>query len=395
MSSSPQALSVEFVDSIAEIGQEPWNGLAGTQNPFTRYEFLYALESTGCTSQQTGWTPHHVVVRKPCVDASDGLVAVMPLYLKTNSWGEYVFDWSWANAYQSNGFDYYPKFVTAAPFTPSCGRRLFFKSSEDQSEIAALIAEKVMEKAGVIGASSWHVLFPEQDEHELLKDLGIQARIATQFHWKNRDYESFDDFLADLNSRKRKSIRRERKQVNDQSISFRRTDGAEITDQQWADFYLYYQSTYLARGMQGYLKRGFFKLLAATMPEQIFMVNAEKDGQDIAAALFFRNHEKLFGRYWGCTEHHPCLHFELCYYRAIDFAIEQGLDRVEAGAQGEHKLARGYLPAETYSLHWMRDAGFAEAIAHYLEAERNAVEEDIEILTSYGPFRKDNREERQ
>lgn len=387
MSSLPQALTLQFVDSIEQIGPENWTRLAGAQNPFMRYEFLHALEQTGCTSRHTGWQPHHVMVSNPETDGPAKVIAVMPLYLKTNSWGEYVFDWSWANAYQSYGFDYYPKFVTAAPFTPSSGQRLFIAKSENDKVVTRLIAEKVKEKAGLIGASSWHVLFPRQDEHELLSELGIQARIATQFHWENPGYENFDDFLAALNSRKRKSIRKERKQVNEQDIQFRRTEGADITDQQWADFYLYYQSTYLARGMQGYLKRGFFKTLAATMPEQLFMVNAQSNGQDIAAALFFKNSENLFGRYWGCRQEHQFLHFETCYYQGIDYAIEHGLQLFDAGAQGEHKIQRGFKPVTTYSNHWLEHSGFSEAIADFLREERPHILAYQEDARTHLPFR--------
>ena len=384
MHAPSQALSLRFVDSIAAIGAEHWNRLAGTDNPFMRYEFLHSLEKTGCTTRKTGWQPHHVAIFGG--DETDP-VAVMPLYLKTNSWGEYVFDWSWANAYQSYGFDYYPKFVTAAPFTPSFGSRLFILPGQDRTTVSKLIIEKIEEKAALLGASSWHVLFPSEEEHQLLTQLGMQPRIATQFHWFNRDYKTFDDFLASLNSRKRKSVRRERKQVSEQDISFRRTEGADISEQQWADFYLYYQSTYLTRGMQGYLKLNFFKTLAEQMPEQMLLVNAVKDNKDIAAALFFKNSEKLFGRYWGCRHEHQFLHFETCYYQGLDYAIEHGISSFDAGAQGEHKIQRGFEPIMTYSNHWIADEGFSEAIADFLRQEKShtlAYQQDARSLL---PFR--------
>lgn len=377
--------SLQFVDSIEHIGVENWNRLAGLDNPFTRYEFLHALEDTGCTTKATGWQPHHVVIEE--VNAPGIAIAVLPLYLKTNSWGEYVFDWSWANAFQSYGYDYYPKFVTAAPFTPSFGQRLFVSEEVDTPEIAKLIANKIEEKAELIGASSWHVLFPEKQEHDLLSTLNLKPRIATQFHWFNRDYSSFDDFLAQLNSRKRKSIRKERRQVSEQNILFRLTEGNDISEQQWADFYLYYQTTYLARGMQGYLKRGFFKRLAQTMPEQMFLVTAAKDGREIAAALFFKNKEKLFGRYWGCREELQFLHFETCYYQGIEYAIENGQRSFDSGAQGEHKIQRGFEPITTYSNHWIANEGFAQAIDNFLLEERPHILEYQKDASSLLPYK--------
>ncbi len=390
MNAEKDVLTLNFVQSIEDIGREQWNGLTGTTNPFTRYEFLHALEVTACTSKETGWQPQHVAVYSGAEDNSD-LVAVMPLYLKSNSWGEYVFDWSWANAYQSYGFEYYPKFVSAAPFTPSFGRRYFVQQSYDARAVVALISEKIKEKAEIIGASSWHILFPDEEQHTLLSEMELQPRIATQFHWANDGYSSFDDFLAALNSRKRKSIRRERKQVVDQSITFRRTEGRDITEQQWADFYLYYHSTYLARGMQGYLKRSFFRTIAETMPEQIFMISAESEGVDIAAALFFKNEEKLFGRYWGCRQEHQFLHFETCYYQGLDYAIEHRLKSFDAGAQGEHKIQRGFSPISTYSNHWIANPGFSAAIADFLKEERPHIIAYQKEASSLLPFKQETQ----
>ncbi|MCG8412975.1 MAG: GNAT family N-acetyltransferase [Pseudomonadales bacterium] len=379
-------LNLRFVESIETIGSVGWNGLTGIENPFMRYEFLHALEKTGCTSKAAGWQPHHVAV----YEGDSQLIAVMPLYLKTNSWGEYVFDWSWANAYQSYGFDYYPKFVTAAPFTPSYGRRLFIEAGRDRAAISKFIIEKIQEKALFLGASSWHVLFPEKEEHELLSRLETQPRIATQFHWYNKGYQSFDDFLDALNSRKRKAIRKERRAVADQGIDFTITEGANISDQQWADFYLYYQTTYLARGMQGYLKRGFFKTLAQTMPEQLFLVSAIKDDKEIAAALFFKNREKLFGRYWGCRHELQFLHFETCYYQGIDYAIKHGQQSFDSGAQGEHKIQRGFEPITTYSNHWIANEGFSEAITSFLKEERPHILAYQQDAANLLPFKQEN-----
>ena len=371
-----QELSLTFVDSISEIGAATWNSLATTDNPFMRYEFLHALESTGCTTGANGWQPMHIWVKsgEQSVNGFDNTVAVMPLYFKTNSWGEYVFDWSWANAYKTHGFEYYPKFVTAAPFTPSVGRRIFLNPSADRNNILSFIVEKVKEKAEFLSVSSWHVLFPLEQEHEEISRLGIQARIGTQFHWYNRGYEDFDHFLSVLNSRKRKAIRKERQHIQSQSISFRVTEGAEISEQQWLDFYLFYQSTYLMRGMQGYLEQDFFNTVAECMPEQIFMINAMQGERDIAASLFFKNDEKLFGRYWGCRRDHQFLHFETCYYQGQDYAIKHKLKSFDSGAQGEHKIQRGFEPIFTYSNHWIANQRFADAIDNFLAEERNHIQ---------------------
>ena len=379
-------LTLRFVDSIESIGKDNWNRLSGIVNPFMRYEFLHALEHTGCTTAETGWQPHHLVVYRQNGDPDP--VAVMPLYLKTNSQGEYVFDWSWANAYYSRGIAYYPKLVTAAPFTPSHGQRLFIALEQDHLTIYDFIVNKIREEAASMGASSWHVLFPEEREYELLGRLGLHTRIATQFHWYNRGYGCFDDFLQQLNSRKRKAIRKERRQVADKGISFTCNEGEDISDQQWADFYLFYQTTYMIRGMQGYLKRSFFKTIARTMPEQILMINAVREGEVIAAALFFRNSEKLFGRYWGCRQEHQFLHFETCYYQGIEYAISHGQESFDSGAQGEHKIQRGFEPITTHSNHWIAHEEFAGAIARFLQQERPHVMAYQQDAASLLPFKR-------
>lgn len=379
-----------FTDSISEIGAADWNLLSGTDNPFTRYEFLHGLEATGCTAHETGWKPMHVWVRRRKAP-SNGVsttVAVMILYFKTNSWGEYVFDWSWANAYKSHGFSYYPKFVTAAPFTPSIGQRVFICPTANRPEVLNFIIDKIKDKAELLGASSWHILFPLEKEHEELAQLGVYARIGTQFHWYNKDYETYEDFLAALNSRKRKSIRKERQQIKNQGITFRFTEGAEISYRQWADFYLFYQSTYLMRGMQGYLEKEFFLLVGESMPEQLFLVNAVLDDQDIAAALFFKNSEKLFGRYWGCRKEHQFLHFETCFYQGQEYAIRKNLKSFDSGAQGEHKIQRGFEPIYTFSNHWIANQGFADAIKSFLKEESSHIHRYRAEAKSLLPFRK-------
>ncbi|MEC8356506.1 MAG: GNAT family N-acetyltransferase [Pseudomonadota bacterium] len=384
--------SAHFFESLSLLGASKWNGLTGTENPFTRYEFLYELERTGCTSELTGWQPCHLALYEGDTASTEELspLAVMPLYRKTNSWGEYVFDWSWANAYQSHGYDYYPKLVTSAPFTPSHGQRIFVADGQDRDAIISVIVEKLIEKATSLDLSSWHVLFPQQEESDSLSRLGLKSRIATQFHWHNRDYESFSDFLEKLSSRKRKSIKRERRQVQEQGFQFSITEGSEISDQQWAEFYRFYQSTYLVRGMQGYLKESFFRGLAQTMPEQILMINAWLAGKNTAAALFFKNSEKLFGRYWGSLADYQFLHFETCYYQGQEYAIGNALQSFDSGAQGEHKIQRGFEPILTYSNHWIGNDGFSLAIDRFLQEERAHVESYQDEARGLLPFRRED-----
>jgi len=384
-------LRIQFVKSIEEIGQKRWCSVVGAKNPFTRYEFLHGLEQTECTSEQSGWAPYHIAVYHTGESEAEAgsnsntntntqikeltqnpLVCLVPLYLKTNSWGEYVFDWSWANAYQSHGLEYYPKFVTATPFTPSSGKR-FFVSESFQNKVGELIkfvTEKVKDEAEKAGVSSWHILFPTEFENACLDDLGVQARVGTQFHWYNRNFKTFDDFLDVLTSRKRKSIRKERKKVADEGITFTRTEGAAISDQQWDDFYLFYQSTYLIRGQQGYLSKAFFTAIGNSMSEQILLINAVQEGRSIAAALFFKNEDTLFGRYWGSAADYQFLHFETCYYQGQDYAIEKGISSFDSGAQGEHKIQRGFEPIITHSNHWLAHPAFADAIKKFLDEER-------------------------
>ena len=383
-----QILQVKFVDSIAEIGQSQWNALTGIENPFTRYEFLWALEHTGCTSKRSGWQPHHAMVVKQD-QPDDNTVAVIPLYLKTNSYGEYVFDWSWANAYQSYGMDYYPKFVTSAPFTPSYGKRLFIKQGEDQDAIVRLLKTAIEDKARFINASSWHVLFPTETEHQQLSGTGMLARNASQFHWFNRDYQNFEQFLEALNSRKRKNIRKERSKVAADGFSFRRIEGAAIDTTLWQDFYVFYQSTYMMRGMQGYLSQNFFIEISKAMPEQLFMVCAEQDGRVVAAALFFKNSETLFGRYWGSARDYQFLHFETCFYQGQDYAIEHRLKRFDSGAQGEHKIQRGFEPILTYSNHWIANQGFADAIENFLAEEKPQIKRYMEQARQLLPYKQE------
>ena len=392
-----QAITIAVEERLDAIGQAAWDGCAcpeaadggRPEDPFTTYRFLKALEDSGSVGPGTGWQPQYLVARQ-----NGEVIACAPLYAKSHSQGEYIFDFNWAHAYERAGGHYYPKLQIAVPFTPVTGRRLLTMPGYEAAGRAALV-QGAVELAQRNRLSSLHVTFCTGAEAEAGARMGLMARASQQFRWDNHGYADFDAFLTTLSSRKRKALRRERRQANEFGGQVQMRTGDDIAPHHWDAMWRFYQDTGARKWGTPYLTRAFFEIARDRLRDDILMVMAEREGRPIAGAMNMIGRRALFGRYWGCAEHHPCLHFELCYYRAIDFAIEQGLERVEAGAQGEHKLARGYLPAPTHSLHWVADPGFAEAIAHYLEAEREAVADDIEILTSYGPFRKERREEHQ
>ena len=377
---------------IAEIGQADWDACAcpepgRPEDPFTTYRFLAALEDSRSTGAGSGWQPRYLSARK------DGkIIAVAPLFAKSHSQGEYIFDHNWAEAWQRAGGRYYPKLQIAVPFTPATGRRFLTRPGFEAEGMAALIQGAVQ-----IGAdnnlSSLHITFCTEDESIAGAKMGLLPRIGQQFHWLNAGYGSFDDFLASLSSRKRKMLRKEREEANSFGGQIISLTGEQIEPQHWDAFWAFYQDTGSRKWGTPYLTRKFFDRAHETLRDDMLLILALKNGQPIAGALNFIGRDTLYGRYWGCTEHYPFLHFELCYYRAIDFAIATGMARVEAGAQGEHKLARGYLPVATHSLHWINDANFRAAIADYLERERAAVDHEIEVLTSYGPFRRTHQDE--
>ena len=364
---------------MAEVPAADWDAL-GTGDPFTTHRFLKALEDSGSVGQGTGWEPRHLLARQ-----GGALVGAMPLYVKSHSQGEYIFDFNWADAYMRAGGAYYPKLQSAVPFTPATGPRLLAKTARTR---AALI-EGALQIAGQAGVSSFHITFCTKAEFELGGELGLMQRVTQQFHWVNDGYKSFDGFLNALSSRKRKNIRKERQSAQAFGGRIITLTGDQIQPEHWDAFWRFYQDTGARKWGTPYLTRGFFDEAQAHLRDDILLVMAERNGRFVAGALNFIGENTLFGRYWGSTEHHPNLHFELCYYQAIDAAIARRLKRVEAGAQGEHKLARGYLPTPVYSLHWIRDKGFAEAIERFLAAEAEAVFEDIDALTEIGPFRRE------
>jgi uncharacterized protein len=385
MADGSDRITVKVVSRLAELPADEWDACVGDDNPFLSYAFLEAVESSGSATAETGWLPQHLALE----DGLGRLVAVVPLYLKSHSYGEYVFDWGWASAYERAGGRYYPKLQCAVPFTPVTGSRLLLRPDAPPAAADTLIGAMI-ELARRHKVSSLHVTFPTRGEWERLGAAGFLQRIGQQFHWENHCYGTFEDFLAALNSRKRKQIRRERREAMEGGIAIETLTGREIETRHWDAFFRFYRSTSDRKWGEAYLTRSFFDLIGARMADRIALVMAKKNGRYVAGALNLIGRDTLFGRNWGCIGDFPFLHFEACYYRAIDFAIARGLKRVEAGAQGQHKIQRGYLPVETYSAHWIREPGFARAVADFLARERRALGAEMEALeATLSPFRRE------
>lgn len=388
-SSKKRIIRVE--SDIGSIDAEDWERCANpdtqTYNPFISHAFLAALEESGCVRPQTGWGSQHLIL-----DDGNGVVqAVMPLYVKSHSRGEYVFDHSWVDAYEQAGGDYYPKLLTAVPFTPVNGRRLLVAPSKNYEEHEQLLLSGALQLCEQAGASSIHLNFLTEPEWNRLGALGLLQRTDQQFHWHNQGFDTFDQFLESLTSRKRKTIRKERRQVDTHGIRIQWITGRDLTENHWDIFYGFYMDTGSRKWGTPYLNREFFSRIGESMAERILLVFCERDGNTIAGALNLIGGDTLYGRYWGCVEDHKFLHFEACYYQAICYAIEHGLEHVEAGAQGPHKLARGYLPYTTYSAHYFADPRFRAAVADYLDRERDYNEMEMEALEGLSPYR--NRED--
>jgi predicted N-acyltransferase len=388
MSSTSDA-TVKIVPSIADIDAGQWDACANpdaaTFNPFVSHAFLKALEDAKTLGRGSGWLPRHLVVE----DEHGAIVAAAPAYVKSHSQGEYVFDHSWADAYAQAGGRYYPKLQIAVPFTPVPGPRLLVKPGPRAYADEQVLAAAAIEVARQGGLSSVHLTFLAAETATRLRSLGFLLRTGQQFHWQNHGYRSFDDFLATFASRKRKAVRKERETALTDGIEIEHVTGAAITDAHWDAMFAFYMDTGNRKWGRPYLNRAFFSELGRVMPERVLLVMARRAGRYIAGALNLIGGDCLYGRYWGALEHHPALHLEVCYYQAIDFAIRHGLARVEAGAQGEHKLARGYLPVETYSAHWIADPGLRTAVERFLVKEREIVREFNADLTEHGPYRKD------
>jgi hypothetical protein len=389
-----EPVNVKMVGGIDAVAAADWDACAGTMNqdgartvpynPFISHTFLSILEESGCVSRETGWMPQHLIAE----DGAGGVAACMPCYLKSHSQGEYVFDWGWADAFDRAGGRYYPKLQVAVPFTPVPGRRLLVRPDRDARHFGAVLAQAAEELARRYGVSSVHVTFLSKPEWELLGGRGFLQRTGQQFHWSNAGYADFEAFLSALSARKRKQIRRERRDARSGDISIEWLTGGDITEAHWDAFFAFYLDTGSRKWGRPYLNRRFFSLLGETMADDVLLIFANRAGRPIAAALNMIGSDALYGRYWGAVEDRPFLHFELCYYQAIEFAIARGLDRVEAGAQGPHKLARGYLPQTIYSAHWIADPGLRRAVARFLDEERAHVAFEQRLLAEQAPFRK-------
>jgi predicted N-acyltransferase len=375
-------LEPRIVGRIAEVDAQSWNALTGGRYPPVRHEFLHCMEAFGCLGDEVGWRPCHLLF-----EDQGRLAAAMPMYLKFNSFGEFVFDHAWANAYERAGQAYYPKLVVASPFTPATGPRLLLAEDCNRPEIAEYCIEAALDTARSLGVSSCHWLFA--DDETLLHAPVLLKRQGYQFHWRNRGYEDFEHYLSFLNSRRRKQIRKERREVAQAGVSFRRVFGAEMSDREWAVLHGLYRTTFRRYGNYPAMTLEFFRELGRRMGESVMTIFAERQGEVVAASFFLVGKDALYGRYWGCFQETPSLHFEACYYQGLDFCIASGFRLFEPGAQGEHKISRGFLPTPTYSLHWIADPNFRRAIADYLVREKPLIENYMEELGRHSPFRQE------
>ncbi|NOX76289.1 MAG: N-acetyltransferase [Gammaproteobacteria bacterium] len=376
-----------LISSMSDVSRDAWNALDGTHTPFLRHEFLSALEKHGCVGEATGWTPQHVLL----FDADNNLVGAVPQYLKHHSYGELVFDWAWADAFQRSGLRYYPKLVAAIPYTPASGPRLLVTPGAERGTVASALVRLLIENAQRQQLSSLHCLFPHGQDRSVLASQGLLVRMGCQFHWHNDHYRDFDDFLARLTARKRKKIRRERRAVAESGVTLHRLLGEQLTDTQWQAVHRHYVSTYERLGGYATLSRAFFQEVSHSLPGQLLVIVAEhpdaQDGLPVASAICFRDADTLYGRHWGCDAHFDNLHFEVCYYQGLEYCIEQGLRRFDPGAQGEHKISRGFLPTPTWSCHWIADPEFRVAIEDFLCHETRGMEHYIESLGEHSPFK--------
>lgn len=375
-------LIIKHLQGLGSITPEQWNNLNNQQNPFLQHEFLYGLETTNCLEPE-GWLPRHITI-----EAEGELVAALPLYLRTNSYGEFVFDWAWADAYERAGGNYYPKLVSAIPFTPVGGQRLLINEDfNDTALLQELIIKQLLESAESANISSFHCLFPADDDSRIFKDHDFLIRKGFQFHWHNKGYRDFQDFLDNLSRKKRKQILRERKQAIASGVEIEILSGIDISDSQWHTFYDFYCSTFHRRWGSPRLTLDFFRLLSEKMPESTLLILAKKNGEYIAGAFAMLSKDTLYGRHWGCSRHVPFLHFELCYYQTIDYCIKNGLQTLDAGVQGEHKLSRGFDPIPTWSCHWIKHEGFRDAIEDFLDHETKEIDLYIDELNKHLPYK--------
>ena len=374
-------VELQILDSLATIDAKEWDALTHN-NPTLSHAFLQSMIDAGCTTAKTGWLPQFLTLWRD-VDGRQSLCGAVPLYVKSHSYGEYVFDWSWAEAYQRNGLEYYPKLLSAIPFTPCSGGRLLAQTAADRK----ILLDGLLSLAEQSDVSSLHVLFPDAQDQQMLIDKGMIPRTSIQFHWQNAGFESFDDFLATMSHDKRKKVKQERRKVVDAGITFKRLVGRDITDADWDFFVECYDHTYRAHFSTPYLNRKFFGLIGERMPENVLLIVAEREGKRVASALNLFSKHTLYGRYWGGLEFHSGLHFETCYYQALEFCIARGIQVFEGGAQGEHKLARGFLPVKCHSAHWLKQPQFARAVEDFLRRESSGIEQYVNELGESSPFR--------
>jgi predicted N-acyltransferase len=377
VSPAPNAPELRVLDTLSDIAPAAWNSLAG-DNPTLSHAWLNSLHETGCASAESGWLPQYLTLWR-----GEELSAALPLYVKAHSYGEYVFDWAWAEAYERNGLDYFPKLLSAIPFTPCTGSRLLARDDADRR----VLIEAALGAARGSEVSSLHILFPPDEEIALLEDEGLMRRVTIQFHWRNPGYDSFDHYLGAMSHDKRKRIKQERRRVTEAGVTFEHRVGNAIEEADWDFFYACYCRTYREHRSTPYLSREFFAAIAQSMPKNLFMVVGYREGRRIAAALNLVNEHTLFGRYWGAGEFHSGLHFETCYYQAIEYCIAHKLALFEGGAQGAHKLARGFLPVKTWSAHWLKHPRFAHAVEDYLRRETGSVEAHLNELLESSPFK--------
>lgn len=376
-------MTTEVLHSLDEVTEAEWDALVPERHPFLRHAFLRSLERYDCLGERSGWLPWHLVQR----DGAGRLLAASPLYLKNNSYGEFVFDWGWADAYRRHGLAYYPKFVSAVPFSPVTAPKLLIRAGADRTGIVRTLIDRAREEARVVGASSVHWLFPPEAQSGELVEGGLHHRLGCQFHWHNAGYRDFQDFLEALSSRKRKNIRRERRQVVEARVELEVLDGRTAVEADWATFHRFYRSTFSRLGGHPTLTLPFFLAVAERLPDQVMLVLARRNGRPVAGALSLVSDSTLYGRHWGCSESLDSLHFEACYYQGIEYCIRRGLARFEPGAQGEHKVSRGFLPVLTHSAHWLAHPAFSTAVGEFLARERPAVQSYARDLMRHSPYR--------
>lgn len=375
-------MQLTLIDKLSNVSATQWNTLAGDENPFLRHEFLVALEQHNCVGEHAGWWPQHLIVTD-----NDQLLGAVPMYLKDNSYGEFVFDWAWAEAYERARLRYYPKLVVAIPYTPATGPRLLLADGSQRESVADRLINGTLELARQRNVSSLHWLFTDEQDTTRLQQHGLLRRTGCQYHWTNHNYRDFDDFLQTFSAEKRKKIKRERRHVIEANVTLELLNGHQIDNEQWDIFHDFYQSTFDKKWGTASLTPGFFKALGKTMPDQTLLILARHNNRYVAGSFLLHGRDTLYGRHWGCSEQFHSLHFEACYYRAIDYCIEHGLKRFEAGAQGEHKISRGFLPTPTYSAHWIAHPGFRNAIADYVAREEILMQHQMQALAAHTPYK--------